>query len=428
MPDEPSTATKPADDAAGQFAFQADIEADASSNRQVVEGTVAAANEQEARSLLERMRLQVRKLQPAAAQTPTRRIGRDDFLFFNQQLADLVKAGLPLGDGLRLMCGDLRRGRLAQAVQKVADDMAAGKSLSEAMARHEKSFPPAYTQLVQAGLDNNALAATLANFGDHARQVGKIRQALREAAAYPLAIFAALLMVWCFIGWFIVPKLGAFAISAARLNRVIESDAQASAAAAQETAIVGVLHWLPFMAIGIVLAALLLAVLVQAINLSQKRLSLRDWAARWLPLAGPALKMALVAQWCDALRVAVEANTDLPRSLEFAASSVGSPMLQADTKDLINTLAQGREFTGWPGRLLPPSVPRVIVLGIRQNSLRATLRTLSRAYQRQAEYRTAVIPAVMTPLLLVLMAMSIGLTMFLLLDPLLTFLKGLGGG
>src|SRR5690349_2675712 len=42
-----------------------------------------------------------------------RPLSRDDFLLFNQQLAHLTAAGLPVERGLRLIAADLRAGRLA---------------------------------------------------------------------------------------------------------------------------------------------------------------------------------------------------------------------------------------------------------------------------------------------------------------------------
>src|SRR5687768_8064274 len=46
----------------------------------------------------------------------------EDFAAFNQQLAQLTKAGLPVEHGLRLIAGDMRRGRLSRTIEQVAEE------------------------------------------------------------------------------------------------------------------------------------------------------------------------------------------------------------------------------------------------------------------------------------------------------------------
>src|SRR5689334_16900644 len=82
---------------------------------QPLTGTIDAASPDQARERLESLRLRVLELAPAetAAAAPTRPLKGEDFLTFNQQLAHLTSAGMPLEHGLRLIAQDMRSGRVA---------------------------------------------------------------------------------------------------------------------------------------------------------------------------------------------------------------------------------------------------------------------------------------------------------------------------
>src|SRR5262245_5074354 len=77
-------------------------------------GTIDALDVGSASRRLTELGLRISEIAPAAAPAPRPRALRaTDFAAFNQQLAHLAKAGLPLEHGLRLIAADLRSGRLS---------------------------------------------------------------------------------------------------------------------------------------------------------------------------------------------------------------------------------------------------------------------------------------------------------------------------
>jgi type IV pilus assembly protein PilC len=146
-----------------------------------------------------------------------------------------------------------------------------------------------------------------------------------------------------------------------------------------------------------------------------------------LPLVGPALRLNLIARWCDAARIGVDAGLDLPAAIDLAGDAVGSPRLRRDGAALIDQLSAGRPLSGTPVRMLPPTVPAAIELASGHHDLPSTLRTLSDLYERQADVRVNAIPAVLTPLLVLFIAASVGLVIVALLMPFASVLNGMGG-
>jgi type II secretory pathway component PulF len=181
----------------------------------------------------------------------------------------------------------------------------------------------------------------------------------------------------------------------------------------------------------IALLAIVAAVIVVWIVL---RMTGRDRAATDLfilplPLIGSVLKRNLVARWCDAVRLGVQAGLDLPRAIELAGEAIGSPKLKLDSDDLVHAVQSGQRVDVLAGhtRLLPATVPAAMSLSIPNQDLAATLGTLSEMYQQQAETRLALLPALLTPFLIIVVAIAIGFVVLALFVPFVTLIQAISG-
>ena len=74
----------------------------------LMKGTIEAGTHQEADDLLKQMQLSINSVEEAKPEKPKTAIGRNEFLLFNQQLASITKAGIPLERGLRELAVDIR--------------------------------------------------------------------------------------------------------------------------------------------------------------------------------------------------------------------------------------------------------------------------------------------------------------------------------
>jgi type II secretory pathway component PulF len=184
-----------------------------------------------------------------------------------------------------------------------------------------------------------------------------------------------------------------------------------------------------------VVAALLLAMfaapivwrLMRAANLDG---AFSDAVLFRLPLFGKALKMSLLARWCDTLRLGAVAGLDLPAAIRLSGEVVRSPALKRDSEQLVAALERGQSLeTVAPGvEMLPRVVPPMIDLAARSGDLPAALHTLANLYQQQAEIRIRTIPMILTPILMTIVALFIGFVLAGLLLPMMKLVGYLAGG
>src|SRR6266536_34403 len=102
------------------FAYQAQT-----TDGQAIAGTIDAPALEHASRLLDAMSLRVLSIEPVS-RPRGKALGGEDFMAFNQQLAQLTAAGLPVERGLKLIAGDIRSGRLARTIQQVAEELERG--------------------------------------------------------------------------------------------------------------------------------------------------------------------------------------------------------------------------------------------------------------------------------------------------------------
>jgi type II secretory pathway component PulF len=111
----------------------------------------------------------------------------DDLMAFNDQLAALAEAGLPLDAGLA--AGSTRvRDSLERINAVVARNMSRGETLDEALRLEDPSLPPRYQSLVQTGLRGGDISAPLRSTEQLAESVDETRHVVRSAFVYPLIL------------------------------------------------------------------------------------------------------------------------------------------------------------------------------------------------------------------------------------------------
>jgi type IV pilus assembly protein PilC len=143
-----------------------------------------------------------------------------------------------------------------------------------------------------------------------------------------------------------------------------------------------------------------------------------------IPLVGEVVRRNLVARWCDALRLGVEAGLDMSQALGLAGDAIASPAMQRDSNLIAECIRAGGNVND-TGRLLaiPATVPAVIDLSSRTGDLAGTLGSLSEMHQQEAEWRMAGLNAVITPLVVLFLGVTVGtmvLALFLPLAKLIT--------
>ena len=405
------------------FAYRAETR-----DGQEISGTIDARDAEDARRRLLSLQLQNVQLQPAPHPPHPAALRGEDFLVFNQQLAQLAGAGLPVEQGLRLVAREMRRGSMRKTLDLVAAELESGKTLPEAIAAYRDKFPPLYSQLIDAGIRSGNLSGILLNLGDHLTLIRRLQAILWQTLSYPIIVLAAFFAVLYFILVELVPKwepmIGGFVgmqplapMSRNYTPQYITLPLLTRALFAVSDFVSAV----PVAAVGIIAAVIAVGAILFLVTGRNEGMAERLMLP--MPLVGIVLRRNLVSRWCSAVALAVEAGLDLPAAIKLADDATASPILRADGAALIAALTAGQPISSPPpGKILPGTVVAAMEASAQCGDLHLALRALSQMYQQQAELRLGAIQAILTPLLLLVVGVFVGGLMIALFAPLLTFL------
>jgi type IV pilus assembly protein PilC len=189
----------------------------ASPSGEITEGVYVAENEARLRHELEEKGLYVLSLQRKGAigglsvQLPQRRaINTREFLVFNQELATLLKAGMPLVQSLDLLKRRVTSPVFRSVLEDVHERVRSGAALSEAFEAQGELFPRVYTASLLAGERSGNLDAVLRRYVEYAKIIATVKRKTVSALVYPAILVTLALGLVTIIVLKVVPAFSDF--------------------------------------------------------------------------------------------------------------------------------------------------------------------------------------------------------------------------
>src|SRR2546427_8243912 len=189
----------------------------ASPNGEIVEGVYTAESEARLRHELEEKGLYVLSLHPKNAiagislHLPQRKgINTREFLVFNQELATLLKAGMPLVQSLDLLKRRVTAPAFKSVLNDIHDKVRSGTALSDAFAAQGDLFPRVYTASLLAGERSGNLDTMLRRYVDYTKVIATVKRKTVSALVYPAVLIALALVLVSIIVLTVVPAFSDF--------------------------------------------------------------------------------------------------------------------------------------------------------------------------------------------------------------------------
>lgn len=171
-----------------------------------------ASSKQEAASLLKADYAYIIALKPRQNLLHMAFGGRSRFtdkqrIIFFQQLAVILKSGIPLLQGIEILQRRLEQ-ELVPVCSKLQAELRAGSTLHAAMAKERDFFPELAVILTSAGENSGELQRVLAAAAAYYAGQHALRSFVIQSAAYPLFLLAAAAVVGIFFLVYVLPELG----------------------------------------------------------------------------------------------------------------------------------------------------------------------------------------------------------------------------
>jgi type II secretory pathway component PulF len=147
-----------------------------------------------------------------------RRFGRrkkkpklQDLANFTRQLANLLKAGMPLTGALSSMKSMDSEGIPKSVCSSLLADVKEGRNLSASMGKFTDIFPDMYLNMVKAGETSGSLVEVLKRLADHYERFAELRQKVVSALVYPALVMGlGLVLIFVFMSYILPKFMGMF--------------------------------------------------------------------------------------------------------------------------------------------------------------------------------------------------------------------------
>jgi len=383
----------------------------------LMKGTIEAGTHQEAGELLKQMQLVVNSVEKAELKKPKTAIGRNEFVLFNQQLASITKAGIPLERGLRELAGDISSRSMRRLVDAIADELEAGVSIEKAFEKRQKHFPPLYGRILKAGVETGRLSEMLTSLNRHLEMANQTRRIIFEAMTYPAVILVLAAVILTGVFMFIIPQFGSVLEEMTDggrlpvLTRLFFSMSK---------------NVVPFWtAVGFVIAVIIALFVMLSASAAGRRF--KESLLLRIPVIGRVYHSSMLSRMAEGLAIMVAAGSDMPVSLKLSSGATGSDKLILESEALAAQIEQGANIleAGQLCHMIPRLFLYSIQLGTQRNELQDNLYSLGQMYTEQARCGQARLQAILLPVMLIGVGCFLAITILAIFLPMIGIITSL---
>ena len=336
------------------------------------------------------------------------RIRQMEFTLFNQELAALLRAGLPLLQSLDIMLERMKNPFFRRVLMDIRDKVKSGTSLSDAFNSHGELFPQIYSSSLVAGEKSGDLEGVIQRYVKYTKLTQGTRNKVIAAMVYPTFLLVALVAAAAFLLLWVVPKFAGFFDS-------FEADLPLLT-----KILLGVANTLSNQ-ISLVLITILGGSVLLYFWLRQPEA--RDTLDRWqlkLPFLGPILHSFATSQLTRSLSTLLGGGIPLVHAIEIAARSIGNrhignvvlPVADRvrEGKSFANTLEQTGDFSNL--------TVEMVKVGENTGGLAEMLTNVADFSDEEIENRLNLMLSMLTPVVLVIMGGLVALILLSIYLPL----------
>ncbi len=308
----------------------------------------------------------------------------DELLALNDEIAALVRVGVPLEQGLQRLAEEMP-GRCGRTASLLAERLQQGIPLEQVLAENPQVFPPVYRAMVEAGMRSGRLSAALETVARSARRLAEARTAVAQGFIYPLLVF---LIGWGLLVFFSV------AIAPRFLSMIREIEHPSYGLGLSKAVLTGLYNLAPTAAIwGLAVPAIVVFLATmwwmraRCASLMQTRVA--DALLGWLPWTGRMLRTYRVATLTDLLASLLEHSVPLDRALELSAGAVGEPGMIRAAERAAEAVRRGEplESVRIGGAALPPLLRWLMAAGAQRGAMAASVRHAAEVYRQRAAWQ-----------------------------------------
>jgi type II secretory pathway component PulF len=341
-----------------------------------------------------------------------------DVIAFTEELSELLEAGLPLEPALASMEDRDESGLLKEASARLRRQVTEGEQMYQALPRVSPAFDQLYCNLVKAGEASGSLQKILKQHSEYLKEQSELKSRLILAMVYP-----GILLLGCFSAsllfiFFLFPKITVLLASMPDTEMPLGVRLSNGLNEALRN------HWV------LIIVAIVIAMIgVKLWFQSEKNKEIWDEVKLKLPAVGKVFSYGLYVQWLQTLENLLESGVPLVQALDLTAETIPNRYYRKKLDQISNQVGDGYRLTRSmrKSEMFPPNMVDLIGVGENTGKLSRALGRAEAYYDKQLGTVIKGVLALVSPVVLVIMAVMVLVMCMTIFQTIGETLKGLGG-
>jgi len=350
----------------------------------------------------------------------SRKVRSKDILAMTNQLSTALRAGLPLMNGLELICEQQHKTAMKEMLSDLVNSVSSGQALSEAMGKHKRIFSPLYLSMIRVGETGGILEQTTAQLASILDRDEKIKTNMKNASAYPIFVLSiGLVSVTIIITWILPNILATIGGGLAVLpwpTRMLMA-----LSTFIKNLFTTVYGWFVIALLGVGIYYLIKWIKTEG------RIKWDSFKLR-IPVLGSVLRTIAVGRFARTLGALTKGGVIILEALSVVRDTLGNELLGREIDNVAEKVKRGESLAAPLGEsgYFPPLLVQITSIGEQTGKLDELLLNAADTFDAEADSAINRFMAIFPALLILLLALVIGFIIAATLLPIVVM--ELGGG
>ena len=320
---------------------------------------------------------------------------------FTRQLSTLQDAGLPLLRSLQILEQQQKPGRLKSILSQVAEDVEAGSTLSDAMAKHPKAFDRLYTKMINAGEIGGVLDIILQRLSTFMEKAQRLRRRVVGAMIYPACVITIAVLIVTGIMVFVIPKFREifddFEVELPQLTIWLTDTSMWVAGNGTDQTIPG---W-----VWIIATPFILFFILKLVRLTGPGRAFTDIVRIKAPIIGSLVRKSAIARFTRTLGTLIAAGVPILEAILITRDTSGNYVFEKALTNVHDSIREGESFAGplREAKVCDSLVVNMIDVGEETGDLDTMLMKIADNYDEEVDVAVQSLISLLEPLLVVVL-------------------------
>jgi len=354
-------------------------------------------------------------------------VGQKKLTLFTRQLSTLQDAGLPLLRSIQILENQQKPGKLKSILSEIGEDVEAGSTLSDAMAKHPSAFNRLYTKMVNAGEIGGVLDIILQRLANFMEKSQRLRRRIIGAMIYPIVVVLIAVAIVTAIMVFVIPKFkdifDDFEVELPQLTlTLIDISLWVAGTRTEDQLVPG---WIIICVMPFVIFFLL-----KLIRMTKPGRAATDVVRLKIPIVGSLQQKTAIARFTRTLGTLISAGVPILEAIMITRDTSGNYVYEKALTQVHDSIREGETFAGplREAKVCDPIVVNMIDVGEETGDLDTMLMKIADNYDEEVDVAVQSLLSLLEPLLVVVLGGVVLMIVLALFLPLVKMIEAVSGG